>query len=128
VNIKAINQTNSFKGLWGETKKINKVTQNELHTDIYSYTNKDYYPFADEHLESLNKIIKDFSTYNTTILDEKNIYRLHSGTNISVKSFLYFTKKQWLKYIEGRLPIGSVELNFIEKNLKKLHLEKYLKV
>ena len=87
----------AFKGLWGDTKKINKVTSNELTTDIYNFETKEYFPFADDHLESFQEILKE-STYHTITFTNKENWRLHTGLNICIKPYLLFSKKQWLDY------------------------------
>ena len=119
------NRTN-FKGLWGDTKKINEVSSNELSTDIYNFETKEYFPFADEHIESFRGILKD-STYTVEQIKNKENWKIHTGLNISIKSFLLFSKKQWLDYISYKISKESIDFKFIEKNLKNMHLERYLR-
>ena len=74
-------------------------------------------------IENVNNILKENSTYKKILGDG---FTKEIGTDISIKNRLYFTAKQWLKYINNKMEAGSIERRMIEQNLRKLHLEKYL--
>ena len=130
MQIRAINYTNSFKGLWGDTIKYNDRKQSLVGLEIFDYETKKYYPFGDESIEAIANIQKNNSTYNLTrnTLNNGAYVARHTGTNISIKQPLLFSAKQWFLYISNKLALGEHEIKLIENNLKNLHLEKYLKV
>ena len=118
---------NSFTGLWGDTKTIKESRKTKWCSDIYDYENKEYHPFADESLEALSNIQKKNSTYKTSKMTDIKDCFVHTGTNICIKSSLLFTAKQWMNYISHKMAAGCPEFNIIENNLRKLHLERYLR-
>lgn len=119
--------TVNFCGLWGNTSRVNNREQNKYYTHINDYEVKEYFPFADEALEALSNVQKQNSTYRTVPIDQDRTCFLHNGTNICIKSNLLFTAKQWFAYITNKLPKESVETKWIERNLKNIHLERYLR-
>lgn len=121
------NNAIKFQGLWGNTLKVNNQTKNTYCKHIYNYETKEYHPFADECLEDLSNIQKKNSTYKTISNEFDNNCVIHSGTNILIKPYLLFTTKQWIAYISNKLIKESPEVKLIEKNLKQLHLERYLR-
>ena len=123
MRITKINIQQNFKGLWGDTIKINERKNSQKGLVISDYETKIYYPFGDESIENANNILKENSTYKKILGDG---FTKEIGTDISIKNRLYFTAKQWLKYINNKMEAGSIERRMIEQNLRKLHLEKYL--
>ena len=81
--------------------------------------------------KALHDIMKENTTFKITRqeegLDEFLYCKKFEGTDVRVKPSLLFTTKQWINYITNKLVSGSVECNFIEQNLKNLHLERYLR-
>ena len=122
-----VNNSKSFKGLWGNTIPKKEVTKNTFRLDVYDYITREYHPFADESLEALSNVLKKNSTYKTENSKEIENCLVHTGINICIKSNLLFTTKQWMNYISNKMITGCPEFNFIEKNLKNLHLDKYLR-
>ena len=89
---------------------------------------KIYYPFGDESLENVNSVMKENTTYKRIIENgADSLYISQTGIDVRVKQPLLFCTKQWINYITNKLSIGSPEYILIEQNLKKLHLEKYLR-
>ena len=128
MKITSINNQNSFKGLWGETVKTNEQRKLDKKIIFADYETKHYYPFGDESIEDVNKVLKENSTYKRTIKSElDSISITQTGTDVSVKQSLLFSAKQWIKYLNNKLSLSNVECKLIEQNLRKLHLEKYLK-
>lgn len=130
MKITAVGQNNynrAFKGLWGETIPKKGYSENSWHSDIYDYETKEYHPFADENIEALSNVQKKNSTYKTCENPEKKNCFIHTGTNICIKAKLLFTAKQWQNYISHKMAASCPEFKFIEKNLKSLHLERYLR-
>ena len=123
MRITSIDNTQNFKGLWGDTIKVNGRKNNYSGLVISDYETKNYYPFGDESIECANNVLKTNSTYKKIL---ENGYTKEVGTDISIKNRLFFTAKQWMKYIGNKMDVGSVERRMIEHNLKKLHLERYL--
>ena len=128
MKITPIIYNKSFQGLWGGTVTRKESIKNKFSYDIYDYETKEYYPFADEKLEALSDVLKKNSTYKTESSDEIENCLVHTGTNIHIKTSLLFTTKQWMDYISKKMIAGCPEFNLIEKNLKKLALDKYLRV
>jgi hypothetical protein len=96
---------------------------------LANYETRLYYPFGDESIEDVNKIMKNNTTYKRIIENDSDILSIkQSGTDISVKQPLLFSAKQWFQYISNKLALGSVECRLIEENLRRLHLEKYIRV
>ena len=126
--VNGIQSQTKFRGLWGDTKTCKGESALSWNSDVYDYVTKEYHPFADESLESLSKIQKQNSTYKTIGNPERANSRIHVGTNISIKSSLLFTTKQWLNYISYKMSAGCPEFKFIENNLRDLHLERYLRI
>ena len=128
MRVTAINYQNNFKGLWGETIKTNGKSQSDSKLIFSNYETKIYYPFGDESIEDVNKVLRSNSTYQKLTENKSdNIYIKEIGTDISIKERLYFSAKQWLKYISNKLAVGSAEHSLIEQNLRNLHLEKYIR-
>ncbi len=129
MRVTAINYQNNFKGLWGETIKTKERRQSDSKLILSNYETKIYYPFGDESIEDVNRVLRTNSTYQKLTENRSdNMYIKEIGTDISIKERLYFSAKQWLKYISNKLAVGSAEYNLIEQNLKNLHLEKYIRV
>ena len=129
MKITSINNQNTFKGLWGETIKTNEHKNLGAKEFFANYETKIYYPFGDESIETVNNVMKENTTYKkftNNNFDKLSIYE--TGTDVSVKNPLLFSGKQWLKYLSNKLAIGSIERCLIEENLKRLHLEKYIKI
>ena len=53
-------------------------------------------PWEPEAIDQTKKAIAQNASYiyEATFLGDRNEYRLHSGIDISIKQFLYFTKQQ----------------------------------
>ena len=129
MKITSIDNQRSFKGLWGETIKTNEQKLQGNKMVLANYETRLYYPFGDESIEDVNKIMKKNTTYKRIIENESDILSItQTGTDISVKQPLLFSAKQWLQYISNKLAIGSIECRLIEENLRRLHLEKYIRV
>ena len=58
-------------------------------------------------------------TGDDLLFAQENGYTKEVGTDISIKNRLFFTAKQWMKYIGNKMDVGSVERRMIEQNLKK---------
>ena len=138
MKVSAVNSQNNrkysnirFSGLWGDTIKRNGQVLDKQKLEIYDFETKEYFPFAEESLQTVHNIMKENTTFK--ILEEEISSdefcrcRKFEGTDIRVKSGLLFTTKQWINYITNKLITGSVECNLIERNLKNLHLERYLR-
>lgn len=128
MKITSINNQNTFKGLWGESIKTNEQKQNGKNLILANYETRVYYPFGDESIEDANKVLRENSTYKK--IAEQNADTLcikEIGTDVSIKSRLFFTAKQWMNYINNKFALSNIELELIEQNLKKLKLEKYMK-
>ena len=129
MKITSIDNQRSFKGLWGETIKTNEQKLQGNKMVLANYETRLYYPFGDESIEDVNKIMKNNTTYKRIIENDSDILSIkQSGTDISVKQPLLFSAKQWFQYISNKLALGSVECRLIEENLRRLHLEKYIRV
>ena len=125
------NNSLSYKGLWGDTIKRKEQVVKKQRLDIYDCETKVYFPFAEESLQSVHNIMKENTTFKVSELvstsDKFSYCRKYEGTDVRVNSGLLFTTKQWINYITNKLITGSVECNLIERNLKSLHLERYLR-
>ena len=129
MKIASIDNQRSFKGLWGETIKTNEQKLHGNKMVLANYETRLYYPFGDESIEDVNKIMKNNTTYKRIIENDSDILSIkQSGTDINVKQPLLFSAKQWFQYISNKLELGSVECRLIEENLRRLHLEKYIRV
>jgi hypothetical protein len=129
MKITSINNQNGFKGLWGDpivTNEKKHLDKKMIHSD---YETKIYYPFGDEAWEEVNNVMKQNITYRRTITNNGDLlYVSQTGTDVSVKQPLLFGAKQWINYITNKLTLTKQECQLIEQNLKKLHLEKYIRV
>ena len=123
--------TNSFKGLWGNSYKRNEKIYSDTDLEIYDYEKKEYFPFSDESLQSVSNLLKENTTYQKIYVDklakEDCMCTIYKGVDISVKQPLLFSANQWKEYITNKLPTDSIDFRFIEQNLRKIHLERYLK-
>ncbi len=134
MRVTAINSQNnrlSYKGLWGDTITRQEELLSKRGIDIYNCETKEYFPFCEESLQSVNDLMKANTTYRVIEENESgdkfSRCRKHEGTDIRVHGTLLFTTKQWINYITNKIVSGSVECNLIENNLRKLHLERYLR-
>ena len=69
MRITKINIQQNFKGLWGDTIKINERKNSQKGLVISNYETKIYYPFGDESIENVNNILKENSTYKKILGD-----------------------------------------------------------
>ena len=111
MKITSINNQNTFKGLWGESIKTNEQKQNGKNLILANYETRVYYPFGDESIEDANKVLRENSTYKK--IAEQNADTLcikEIGTDVSIKSRLFFTAKQWMNYINNKFALSNIEL------------------
>ena len=120
-------QNQTFKGLWGETN----VERYMLDSTYYIYEHrkiKDYYPFLDETKDEVAEVIRKNEYFEGGLTDLVDA----SSCVVNLKESLNFTKKEWEKYLAGKLK-GALDIQkrltaeLIENNLRKLKLTKYIK-
>ena len=129
MKITSINNQNAFRGLWGESIIINERKQAGKNLVFANYETKIYYPFGDESIEDVNTVMRKNTTYKRVVengLDTLSISQ--TGVDVSVKQRLLFSAKQWINYINNKLSLSNVERQLIEQNLRRLKLEKYIRV
>lgn len=116
---KTVSQTQSFRGLWGKTQ--NKFSEGYWGTDTNIV--HEYYPFKDETKESIEKLVKEKSFYNST---KSNLVAepMEHIVQISVKVMkaLPFTAEDFKAFLANKvseLKKNVIESHIIEKNLKQ---------
>ena len=93
----------NFKGLWGKTI-YNSRTEAE---SFINETTHEYYPFADEKKEAIEKIIQNNKAYSEAVPGKGTVATpwVHANsTNVKVMQALPFTSKEFLNYTMNRLP------------------------
>ena len=119
--------TQSFKGLWGETNEEQYMLDSSYY--IYEFRKvKNYHPFLDETPFEIENIIKQNEYFKGGLKDMVNA----DSCKVAIRETLNFTKKEWEKYLAGKLK-GALDITsrltaeMIENNLKKLDLIKHIK-
>ena len=129
MKITSINNQNGFKGLWGDSIVTNEKKHLDKQIINANYETKIYYPFGDEAWEEVNNVMKQNTTYRRTITNNGDLLHVsQTGIDVSVKQPLLFGTKQWISYITNKLTLTKQECQLIEQNLKRLHLEKYIRM
>jgi hypothetical protein len=131
MKINAIKTKLTFQGLWGNTtNKAVKVRSDES-LKIYSTEKIEYFPFSNESLEEANKVLKQNTSLDVyrdeKLAKEDCICEKYVKKDVCIKQYLLFSSKDWLDYLNKKISNGSYMHSLIENNLKKLHLEKYLR-
>ena len=112
----------NFQGLWGKTIYDSRMESEYFIND----TIHEYYPFADEKKEEIEKVIESNKSYSE-ITPGKGIVAspwVHSNyTYVKVMAALPFTSKDFLNYTMNRLSITrqhKIENYLINKSLTVL--------
>lgn len=120
-------QNQTFKGLWGNSTEERYMLDSSYY--IYEHrTVKDYHPFLDESKKEIENVVRQKEFFNGGLVDMVDA----TSCQVRVLETLNFTKKEWEKYLAGKLK-GALDINkrltaeMIENNLKKLNLTKYIK-
>ena len=113
-----LTQMNSFKGLWGKESHEYVDDYYEM-SDYYDY---EYYPFADETQEDIEKVKKNHQYYKSEVskLVAEPINHVYSIV-VTVMSALPFTSKDFNDYLNNKisdLKKRVIEQNIFEKNLR----------
>ena len=106
----------TFKGLWC-------IEESEFgeYSDIDSYckTTKHYHPFADETEQSINDIVKEYSSpyeqysYHTTACPEWG--GVYSSTKVCVENKLPIAENEWISYTKNKFRISKSLRLYIEE-------------
>jgi len=123
INIAKQQITNTgFKGLWGKTIN-NDRTESEYNISETIY---EYYPFADETKEQIEKVKNENSRYKEDLPGKglvPNPWPYIDSVIVSVMAALPFTAKEFMNYTLNKLPITKqrlVERYIMKKGLSVL--------
>lgn len=124
MRITPINNTQSFKGLWGQSKEaISGADDVWLHEKT-----KFYYPFKDETKEEIKKVKIAHRFTNCELWPDYGHSFVNNVVKVEAEEPLNFTKQEFQNYKKSKIGAMVPEevSNPIEKELVKLGLYKYL--
>ncbi len=94
MNISPINNSQSFKGLWGKVSETGDVSAH----NCIRFVTKDYYPFKDETPEEISNVERFNKKHYEAQWFETGGINVREDVSVETKRPLNFTKNEFEKY------------------------------